>query len=491
MKRTPLIIVSTCILLLLLLLPLASSAQSIPNRQPNTSAQAPSAASGCGPAWNPNTVYSSPGNLVTRNGVNYKNNWWTLGDDPATHSGPAGSGQPWTSVGACSSCSTLPSVPTGLSASGTTGSSTNLSWHASTAASNCTVTGYTVFRNGNSVGTSGGTSFTVTGLAAQTTYSFAVAALDPAGSSGRSAAVNVTTGKGGGGGGGGSKVFAPYDDISLAVGEQVVSMAQQAGLKAITLAFMVDGGCTAVWGGLGGTTFPNGTPVATAISQLQSNGVTVYIAFGGANGSVLSSCGNAGSAQAMYQAVVNTYHPAGLDFDIEGGVNASVLMQALAGLKRANGNLTISLTLPVLSSGLVTAGTDLLAAAHQAGFNPDVVNVMAMDMGSANDNGGNMGLSATQAASNTHNQVMAAGLSSSIGVTPMIGVNDTNTEIFRFSDVNTLLNFTASNSYITRLAFWSLARDNGSCPNQGFASPVCSGVSQNTFQFSQSFEAFH
>ncbi|HTD21304.1 MAG TPA: glycosyl hydrolase family 18 protein [Terriglobales bacterium] len=484
MKRTPLIIVSTCILLLLLLLPLASSAQ--------TSAQAPSAGSGCGPAWNPTTVYSAPGNLVSRNGVNYKNNWWTLGDDPATHSGPAGSGQPWTSVGVCSSCSTLPSVPTGLSASGTTGSSTNLSWHASTAASNCTVTGYTVFRNGNSVGTAGGTSFTVTGLAAQTTYSFTVAAVDPAGSSGRSAAVNVTTGKGGGGGGGGgSKVFAPYDDISLAVGEQVVSMAQQAGLKAITLAFMVDGGCTAVWGGLGGTTFPNGTPVATAISQLQSNGVTVYIAFGGANGSVLSSCGNAGSAQAMYQAVVNTYHPAGLDFDIEGGVNASVLMQALAGLKRANGNLTISLTLPVLSSGLVTAGTDLLAAAHQAGFNPDVVNVMAMDMGSANDNGGNMGLSATQAASNTHNQVMAAGLSSSIGVTPMIGVNDTNTEIFRFSDVNTLLNFTASNSYITRLAFWSLARDNGSCPNQGFASPVCSGVSQNTFQFSQSFEAFH
>src|SRR5260370_10026819 len=174
---------------------------------------------------------------------------------------------------------------------------------------------------------------------------------------------------------------------------------------------------------------------------------------------------------------------------MEGAVNAAVLMKAVAGLKRANGNVTITLTLPVLSSGLITAGTDLLAAAHQAGFNPDVVNVMAMDMGSANDNGGNMGLSATQAASNTHSQVMAAGLSSSIGVTPMIGVNDTNTEIFRFSHVTTALNLTASNSYITRLAFWSLARDNGSCPNQGFASPVSPPPPQNTSPFSNPFYA--
>jgi chitinase len=47
--------------------------------------------------------------------------------------------------------------------------------------------------------------------------------------------------------------------------------------------------------------------------------------------------------------------------------------------------LVISLTLPVLPSGLVTAGTNLLAAAHSAGFNPDVVNVMAMDYDSGVD----------------------------------------------------------------------------------------------------------
>jgi hypothetical protein len=40
------------------------------------------------------------------------------------------------------------------------------------------------------------------------------------------------------------------------------------------------------------------------------------------------------------------------------------------------------------------------------------------------------------------------------------------------------------------VAFWSMARDNGGCANQGFASPVCSGVAQSTWQFSSIFEGF-
>ncbi|HKD13296.1 MAG TPA: carbohydrate-binding protein, partial [Candidatus Angelobacter sp.] len=86
----------------------------------------------CGPAWNASTIYSSPGNLVSRNGVNYKNNFWTQGDDPATHNGGPGSGQPWTSQGACSACTTIASAPAKPTASGTTFNSTNLSWPAVT-----------------------------------------------------------------------------------------------------------------------------------------------------------------------------------------------------------------------------------------------------------------------------------------------------------------------------------------------------------------------
>jgi hypothetical protein len=91
------------------------------------------------------------------------------------------------------SCTTKPNAPTGLAASGTTSSSTNLNWTADTAPANCSISSYTVLRNGTSIGTASGTSFGVTGLAASTNYSFTVEATDAAGTSAASSAVSVTT----------------------------------------------------------------------------------------------------------------------------------------------------------------------------------------------------------------------------------------------------------------------------------------------------------
>jgi hypothetical protein len=81
-------------------------------------------------------------------------------------------------------------------------------------------------------------------------------------------------------------------------------------------------------------------------------------------------------------------------------------------------------------------------------------------------------------------------LDADIGVTPMIGVNDVNTEIFRLSDATGLVNFANSNSFITRLSMWSVSRDNGGCPNAGFASPTCSGLVQNEWDFARIFANF-
>jgi len=36
-----------------------------------------------------------------------------------------------------------------------------------------------------------------------------------------------------------------------------------------------------------------------------------------------------------------------------------------------------------------------------------------------------------------------------------------------------------------------VARDNGSCAGQGFASPTCSGISQNNWAFANIFAPFH
>ena len=51
--------------------------------------------------WDANKVYATPGMLVVQNGYEYKNNWWTQGNNPETNSGGAGSGQPWTLITNC------------------------------------------------------------------------------------------------------------------------------------------------------------------------------------------------------------------------------------------------------------------------------------------------------------------------------------------------------------------------------------------------------
>jgi len=271
--------------------------------------------------------------------------------------------------------------------------------------------------------------------------------------------------------------------MSSPTGRQITSNAAAAGIGGVTLAFLVDGGCTANWGGLGGSvtsgTFWDGTPVATEVNNLINSGRKVIIAWGGAGGSVLSSCSSSSSAHAMYQSAKNTFPGiAGQDFDIEGGVNLSVFASAISGLSGT------SVTLPVLPTGLVSAGLSVVTAVHGAGVRP-IINVMTMDYGSANDNGGNMLLSAQQAAAATRSQT-----GDSIGVTPMIGVNDTATEIFTLSNASSLTSWAKGQGYITRLAFWSLGRDNGGCPGQTYASATCSGVSQSTWAFSAAMRGF-
>jgi chitodextrinase len=86
---------------------------------------------------------------------------------------------------------TAPTAPT-LSASGTTLTSTNLSWSGAT--DNVAVTGYDVYQDGVFKTSTASTSLAVTGLSSSTTYSFYVQAKDAAGNiSAASNTVNVTT----------------------------------------------------------------------------------------------------------------------------------------------------------------------------------------------------------------------------------------------------------------------------------------------------------
>ena len=109
-----------------------------------------------------------------------------------------GTGPQSSPVQGTTSCSSgcTPGAPTGLSVTGTTSTTVSLSWTAPSG----TVTGYYLYQNGTQVGSSTGTSATVTGLSPSTTYTFTVAAYNSSGTGPQSSSVQGTTSSSGGGG---------------------------------------------------------------------------------------------------------------------------------------------------------------------------------------------------------------------------------------------------------------------------------------------------
>jgi chitinase len=135
----------------------------------------------------------------------------------------------------------------------------------------------------------------------------------------------------------------------------------------------------------------------------------------------------------------------------------------------------------VLSTGLLSDSLSLLNNAKSHNLNVNLVNIMTMDYGYSTD----MGAAATQAATALHGQLgsiwttkTSAQLWAMEGNTPMIGVNDTTSEVFSTGNASTLESFAASNG-IQELSYWSLGRDNQSS----------SGTSQSTYQFLNTFKA--
>jgi hypothetical protein len=283
----------------------------------------------------------------------------------------------------------------------------------------------------------------------------------------------------------------------------LVSTAQATGVKQFNLAFVVSGGggCTPEWGGV---TAVGSDPVASQIGALRAMGGDVRISFGGQAGSELAiTCTSVAQLEAAYQQVISAYGVNKIDFDIEGAAVANTAAntrrdQAIAALQAQDPGLQVSLTLPVLPSGLTSDGDAVLTGAAHAGVKISAVNVMAMDYGdgAAPNPSGQMGTFAIDAATATDAQVAAAlGISadaawSKIAVTPMIGVNDTSDEIFTVANAQQLTAFAAS-KHLAWLSMWSAARDT-QCPGgaQGFAQPTCSSIASSTDQFMKTLGAY-
>ncbi|MEU3279896.1 chitinase [Streptomyces antibioticus] len=233
---------------------------------------------------------------------------------------------------------TVPAAPAGLSVSGTTSSSVSLAWNAVSGA-----TGYNVYRAGTKVTAVTGTSATVTGLAASTSYSFQVTATNAAGESVKSAAVTGTTTAGGGGGGGSlpkhavtgywqnfnngatvqriSDVPAQYDIIAVAFADATATPG------AVT--FNLDSA------GLGGYTVDQ---FKADIRAKQAAGKKVIISVGGETGTVaVNSTASATNFANSVHSLMQTYGFDGLDIDLENGLNATYMTQALRSLSAQAG----------------------------------------------------------------------------------------------------------------------------------------------------------
>jgi hypothetical protein len=265
---------------------------------------------------------------------------------------------------------------------------------------------------------------------------------------------------------------APYVDV-LAWPTIDVNAARNATThRYYTFGFFQSNGCRAYVGGV--------IPLTDLwykdqLNALRAAGGDMIFAFGGAAGIELAqACPDVASLEAAYRSAINTYGIKWMDLDIEGAPLYDMVANDKRNKAIRNLGVKISYTLPVMPEGLTAAGIALLNNAKANGVPVSVVNVMAMDYGTAYC--GDMGSYAVQALNSVKSQLAANGIAAQVGVTPMIGVNDVTCEIFQLSDMDQLK--AANPAFIS---FWSLGRDNGGC--SGIVSPSCSGISQSTYAF--------
>ncbi|MGW7365321.1 chitinase [Streptomyces sp. NPDC054841] len=228
----------------------------------------------------------------------------------------------------------IPAAPAGLTAGTPTSSTVPLSWSPVSGA-----TGYNVHRNGSKVLSVTGTSATVTGLAATTSYTFQVTATNSAGESPRSTAVTATTTAGGGPGPGlPAHALVGYLHASFANGAGYTRMADVPdSWDIINLAFgeptsvtsgdirfslCPAGGPPGAGEAVPGGECPNVESAAdfkAAIKAKQAAGKKVLISIGGQNGQVqLSTTAARDTFVSSVSKIIDEYGLDGLDIDFEG-----------------------------------------------------------------------------------------------------------------------------------------------------------------------------
>ncbi len=303
-------------------------------------------------------------------------------------------------------------------------------------------------------------------------------------------------------------VFAPY--FESWTGESPAQLSAQSGAKHLTMAFIQtasSGSCTPYWDG------DSGSPISSAtfgadIKTIQAAGGDVIPSFGGYSADtttteIADSCTDVSQIAAAYEKVITTYDVTRLDMDVEADSlnNSAGIDRRNKAIKQvedwaaANGRtVAFSYTLPTTTSGLAASGLAVLQNAVSNGARFDVANLMTFDYYDGASH--NMANDTQTAAQGLYNQLASlypskssAQLWAMVGITEMPGVDDYGpAETLSLANATQVYNWAVSKG-INTLSFWALQRDNGSCPG-GAAADGCSGIQQNTWDFSHIFEPF-
>jgi hypothetical protein len=375
---------------------------------------------------------------------------------------------------------TVPGAPSGLSGTAS-GTSVNLNWSAASGA-----TSYNIYRNGAKVGTSSGTSYTDSGLAATTTYSYQVSGSNGAGEGPKSNTASATTGTGGGGNNA-SRKAAPYLYMGWGDPPNLSTVMSATGIKWFTMAFILSGGgCSPAWDG---TRPLQGGVDANAISQIRAAGGDVVPSFGGWSGNKLGpNCSTPEALAGAYQQVISAYNLKAIDIDIENSdefENEAVqdrILTALKIVKQNNPGIQTIVTFGTSTTGPSYYGNRLIDQSKALGSNIDIFTLMPFDNGSSNI------YNDTVAASQGLNNKLKATFGWSTadayahqGISGMNGLSDQQ-ELTTTATWQNLTNWAKSNG-LGRLAFWSVNRDRG-CAGGGVVSN-CSGIAQNDWDFTR------
>jgi chitinase len=287
---------------------------------------------------------------------------------------------------------------------------------------------------------------------------------------------------------------APYFETTATHSGNLATAIASHGLRSFTAAFVLGKGCTATWDD--GSTITGTDARSKLVKAGQTSGATAIISFGGEFGAELAkTCTNVTSLVTAYTGVINKFGVSKIDFDVEGttALNDTATntrrYTAIRSLEQKFPKLEVSLTIPVGLSGFNANPTygnavAFLKLAKTTNTRIDVFNIMTMNYGSAV---ANMGTAATTAARDSMAQIKSiwpADGYKNLGITPMIGENDSAGETFTYNNSQAVVVF-AHNNGVHRLAFWSLNRDQ-KCTGETPPGP-CTGLTQQPLDFTDGF----